>query len=176
MGNPYNGNGLQPSRFYDLMEGIGLEMCDSRRKATPQVRTTASFRKVNVLYLHWCNLFFVQDVGTTLWAFATSEFFHADIYRGIASRLDYQRSRDYKPQELSNILWALANNPNLSTQFLDIFDTTFAPASARKEMMNRADPVTICFATAANELMRRPYDFKSQEIKDVLWSFSKVRM
>ena len=31
-----------------------------------------------------------------------------------------------------------------------------------------------CFAIAAQELIRRPHQFKSQEIKDVLWSFSKV--
>lgn len=109
-----------------------------------------------------------------MWSFATLEFFHADVFRGIASRLDFQHGRDYKPQELSNTVWALANNPDLTPQFQDIFDVTFAPASVRKEMMARADPVTICFATAGNELMRRPYDFKPQEIKDVLWSFSKV--
>jgi len=52
----------------------------------------------------------------------------------------------------------------------DCFDTTLAPASVQ---MPR-DPATMAFAVAAQELMRRPHQFKAQEIKDVLWSFSKV--
>jgi len=37
------------------------------------------------------------------------------------------------------------------------------------------DPITECFAAVASEAMRRSYEFKDQELKDVLWSFSKVR-
>lgn len=36
------------------------------------------------------------------------------------------------------------------------------------------DPVSECFAAATTELMRRPHHFKAQEIKDILWSLSKV--
>jgi len=43
-----------------------------------------------------------------------------------------------------------------------------------KEMILN-DPITECFAVVASEAMRRPFDFKDQELKDVLWSFSKVR-
>jgi len=35
------------------------------------------------------------------------------------------------------------------------------------------DIVTSCFAAVANEAARRPHEFKGQELKDVLWSFSK---
>jgi hypothetical protein len=37
------------------------------------------------------------------------------------------------------------------------------------------DPISECFAAATTELMRRPHQFKAQEIKDVLWSLSKVK-
>ncbi len=37
LGNPNSGDRLQPNRFFDLMEGIGRELCDTRRKATSQV-------------------------------------------------------------------------------------------------------------------------------------------
>jgi hypothetical protein len=39
-----------------------------------------------------------------------------------------------------------------------------------------SDPVTACFALGASELIRRPSEFKPQEIKDVLWSFARVGM
>ncbi len=37
------------------------------------------------------------------------------------------------------------------------------------------DPITECFAAVASEVIRRPHEFKDQELKDVLWSFSRVR-
>jgi hypothetical protein len=63
----------------------------------------------------------------------------------------------------------------IAPQYTRAFDTTLVPASQRptKEMITD-DPITICFAAVASEAMRRPHDFKDQELKDVLWSFSKI--
>lgn len=80
-----------------------------------------------------------------------------------------------QPQEMSNTIWALAT-AGFAPEHTRAFDTTLVPASMRptKEMILN-DPITECFAVVANEAMRRPFDFKDQELKDVLWSFSKVR-
>lgn len=43
-----------------------------------------------------------QDIGTTLWSFATFEYFNEDVYRAAASELTLRKSRSFKPQELSN--------------------------------------------------------------------------
>lgn len=60
---------------------------------------------------------------------------------------------------------------------LDIFDTVLIPEEDQfsGSLKDVSDPVTVCFGLAAQELMRRPFEFKPQEIKDVLWSFSTVR-
>lgn len=99
------------------------------------------------------------------------EFFNDDIYRGIAARLTPDRATGFKPQELSNSLWAMATAGINLGKDKDAFDTSLVPEAIRPRVQ---DPVTRCFAIAADELMRRPHEFKSQEIKDVLWSFSKV--
>ena len=80
-----------------------------------------------------------------------------------------------QPQEMSNTIWALAT-AGFAPEHTRAFDTTLVPASMRptKEMILN-DPITECFAVVASEAMRRPFDFKDQELKDVLWSFSKVR-
>ena len=52
---------------------------------------------------------------------------------------------------------------------VDAFDINLVPQRPPVR-----DPATALFAMAAQELMHRPDQFKSQEIKDVLWSFSKV--
>ena len=79
-----------------------------------------------------------------------------------------------KPQEMSNTVWALAT-AGFAPEHIHAFDNTLVPASQRptKEMIT-ADPFTECFAAVASETMRRPHDFKDQELKDVLWAFSKV--
>ena len=80
-----------------------------------------------------------------------------------------------QPQEMSNTVWALAT-AGFAPAYIRAFDTTLVPASQRppKQMITK-DPITECFAAVASETMRRPNDFKDQELKDVLWSFSKVR-
>jgi hypothetical protein len=75
-------------------------------------------------------------------------------------------------QELSNSVWALATAGIIPTN-LDYFDTTFND-NINKNMFLNDDPVTLCFGAAADELIKRPSEFKEQEIKDILWSFSKV--
>lgn len=141
-------NTLSPG-LVALLQGIGAELSDIRRSVSP------------------------QDIGTTLWGMATLGFSDMKVYRGLVSRLlfipDEFLSR-CKPQEISNVLWAFAT-VDAEIGDRDCFDTSLVPAALRTEP---SDPVTRCFALAARELMRRPHQFKVQEIKDVLWSFSKV--
>ncbi|KAL9182955.1 hypothetical protein ACHAXT_004234 [Thalassiosira profunda] len=115
-----------------------------------------------------------QDVGTTLWALATAEYYDLDAFCAGASRLNMRQIRSFKPQEMSNTVWALAT-AGFAPKYIHAFDTTLVPASKRptKEMI-ASDPITECFAAVASEMMRRPHDFKDQELKDVLWSFSKA--
>lgn len=113
-----------------------------------------------------------QDIGTTLWSFATAEYFDKDAYREIVSRMNVDAAQNYSPQELSNSIYALAS-AEVELKYPDSFDTTLVPEALRPSNWKH-DPVTVCFAVSARELMRRPHEFKSQEIKDVLWSFSKV--
>jgi hypothetical protein len=75
-------------------------------------------------------------------------------------------------KELSNSVWALATAGIIPTN-LDYFDTTFNDNINKKFLIND-DPVTMCFGAVADELIKRPSEFKEQEIKDILWSFSKV--
>jgi hypothetical protein len=136
----------------ELLYGFGQQLVDRRRSVTS------------------------QDIGTTLWGLASMEFFNVNLYNGIANRLQINESYKYKPQELSNTLWAFAT-AEIEVSTKDIFDTSLVPQSIRRSQQQQHidnDPIVRCFAIAATELMKRPYQFKSQEIKDVLWSFSKV--
>lgn len=132
----------------DLYAGIAREFCRPRRVVTG------------------------QDVGTTLWSFATAMYFDKDAYRAIVSKVNVEAARDYAPTELSNSIYALAT-AEVEVKYPDSFDTTLVPENLRPSNW-KDDPVTVCFAVSARELMRRPHEFKSQEIKDILWSFSKV--
>ena len=119
---------------------------------------------------------FEQDISTTLWSLATVEYLDEEIYRGIASRLTVGGARFFKAQELSNTVWAMAT-AEITPKYPDMFDTILIPPENRFSGPLHAidDPVTLCFGVAAEEIMRRPFEFKTQEIKDILWSFSKVR-
>lgn len=78
---------------------------------------------------------------------------------------------------MSNTIWALAT-AGFAPLHVHAFDTSLVPAARRRTREGAdagADPVTECFAAVASEAMRRPHEFKDQELKDVLWSFSKVR-
>lgn len=110
-----------------------------------------------------------------MWALATAGYDNADVYRGIVARLSPRYARTSKPQELSNAVWALAT-AEVPPKFPDTFDNVLVPAEQRFSggLQDIDDPTTACFGIAASELMRRPFDFKSQEIKDILWSFLKV--
>lgn len=77
---------------------------------------------------------------------------------------------------MSNTVWALATAGFFPT-LTRAFDTTLVPSSQRPSQDEIfRDPITECFSAVASETMRRPHDFKDQELKDVLWSFSKVRL
>lgn len=144
-----------------------------------------------------------QDIGTTLWAYATLGFSFSsygeedlviaegldaaagvdkheiadieNIYKTGAKLVSVIGAHTFKPQELSNILWALAT-AGMIPKYLDAFDVTAAPVNRINvsDTDVRDDPITMCFGAAAQELIRRPHEFKEQEIKDTLWSFSKV--
>jgi hypothetical protein len=115
-----------------------------------------------------------QDIGTTLWSLATAECFDQDAFMAGASRLNLKHIRSFKPQEMSNTVWALAT-AGFAPKHMRAFDTTLVPATQRPSAkMVMSDPVTECFAAVASEAMRRPQDFKDQELKDVIWAFSKI--
>jgi len=138
----------------DLLRGIGLQLCNPRRSITS------------------------QDISATLWSLSTLEFRDADIYEGIVARLGPDFAKRAKPQELSISLWAVASadiDEELAPIMVDrhAFDTSMVAPEDRPQPR---DPITKAFGLAAVELMRRPYDFKPQELKDVLWSFSKIEI
>ena len=175
----------QNRHFYDILlrakeestklfQGIGQEIMQRRERFAP------------------------QDIGTTLWAYATLGYFSAadvdtmptvpkslqipnidDIYRAGSSIVQIIGPTSFKPQELSNSLWALAT-AGMIPKYLDAFDTTMKPLKNGRAETNISyildDPITMCFGAAAMELSRRPFEFKEQEVKDTLWSFSKVGM
>ena len=117
-----------------------------------------------------------QDIGTCLWAMASMEFFDDEVYMVAASRLNRRSAKLYKPQEMSNACWALGT-ALLKPKYLGAFDTTLVPAGKRPSLDDiNDDPITECFFTATAEMMRRPQQFKEQEIKDVMWSLSRVGM
>ena len=111
-----------------------------------------------------------------MWSLATLEYPDHEIYRALAARVTVDRARFFKPQELSNTVWALAT-AEVTPKYPDIYDNVLI--QPRHHLLGALqaidDPVTLAFGLAAQELMRRPLEFKPQEIKDVLWSFSKVR-
>ncbi len=130
-----------------VLDGIGQQLSNERRFITS------------------------QDIGTTLWSLATLEVVNKSLYRTLAARLEPSKVHTYKPQELSNTVWALATAEIQVGPERDAFDTSLVPEDLRPMIR---DPAVLTFAMAAKELMRRPHEFKTQEIKDVLWSFAKI--
>jgi hypothetical protein len=134
----------------ELMGMMGKELSDTRRKLTS------------------------QDIGTTLWGMASSDFRNTGVYEAVAARWTPEMAARAKPQELSNSVWALAT-AEVQPKYVDAFDTTILSLRQRSRPGNpREDPVITIFAMAAQEVIRRPHEFKAQEIKDVLWAFSRL--
>ena len=101
-------------------------------------------------------------------------FFDEEVYRGLAYRLTPDDAVKAKPQELSNLVWAIAT-ADIKPKFVDVFDLTLLHSSKRPSVQQaQSDPITRAFGLAGQELMRRPHEFKTQEIKDTLWAFSRV--
>lgn len=132
----------------NLLEGIATQIAYPRRQVTG------------------------QDIGTVLWSLATLEFVDEELYRDVVMRFTPDKVRIAKPQEISNAVYAIAST-EIPVQELDAFDTSLFPEAVLRGLSVQ-DPFTIMFGLAAAELMRRPFQFKPQEIKDVLWSFSKA--
>eukprot|EP00980_Cylindrotheca_fusiformis_P003988 scaffold874_cov126-Cylindrotheca_fusiformis.AAC.21 len=134
---------------YEVLEIIGKQLAHPNRQVSP------------------------QDIGTTLWAFATLDYKSDEIYRNIVRRADKNRARRCKPQELSNVLWALATT-DVIPEYRDAFDTLLVENARPSQSQAESDPITRLIAVASQELMNRPGDFKEQEIKDILWSLSRL--
>jgi len=102
-----------------------------------------------------------QDISTSLWSLGTLEFRDADIFRSVASRFNQHMIERAKPQELSSTLYSLAL-AEIAIEDRDAFDTSMVHSSDRPLV---TDPVTVVFGLSGSELMRRPFDFKPQELK-----------
>jgi len=114
-----------------------------------------------------------QDIATTLWSFASLQFFDKDSFCKVASRVRYNQVERWNPQELSNVIWAIGTAQIVPTYY-KAFDYSFVPPNERLPIEQvLQDPLSLCFAASARELMKRPQEFKVQEIKDMLWGFSK---
>eukprot|EP00536_Pseudo-nitzschia_multiseries_P003502 jgi/Psemu1/64177/estExt_Genemark1.C_540102 len=117
-----------------------------------------------------------QDLSTSLWSMATMEYYDEDMYRSIVARFPSIGAHGFNPQEFSNTVWALAT-AGIIPKYPLVFDDKLLPTDLRPTMEEAIrDPATAIFAAAASELIRRPNNFKTQEIKDVLWSFTRVGM
>jgi hypothetical protein len=115
-----------------------------------------------------------QDIGTTLWSMASVGAYDAQLYKRLIQRLSVAQWTRAKPQELSNIVWAMARAEMELGDDQDAFDTSLLVLYTSKRPPAPQDPVVVVFGIVAQELLRRPFDFKPQEVKDVLWSFSKI--
>jgi len=111
-----------------------------------------------------------QDIGTTVWAMATLRYTDATLYREVAKCMSVQKAHQYRPQEISMTIWAFATAEIELGEDVDAFDTTLLP----RKQPRISDPIVKAFAIAAQEIIRRPKEFKPQELKDAMWSFSKI--
>ena len=101
-----------------------------------------------------------QDLSTTLWAMARMEFFDEDLYRSVVARFQEIGVGSFKPQEISNTLWALST-AGVTPKHISVFDDVLLPAKVRPTMEEAMrDPVTAMFGAGAAEFNRRPHDFK----------------
>lgn len=114
-----------------------------------------------------------QDIGTTLWSFATTKYFDKGSFESMLSRLRLGAVEYWKPQEISNIAWALGTAA-IAPKYPKAFDVSLIPLSERVSFeVASKDPITLAYAAVAKELLRRPEEFKTQELKDSLWGLSK---
>ena len=58
------------------------------------------------------------------------EFFDDEIYRGLAYRVTPDHATRGKPQELSNLVWALAT-AGITPRYKDVFDTSLLKPNMR---------------------------------------------
>jgi hypothetical protein len=113
-----------------------------------------------------------QAIANTLWALATLKLNDESLHRSIAARLTLDTAHQHEPQELSNFVWALAT-AEVTVEAIDSFNTSLI-SGLHYPGLHRKDPVAMSFEFVAQQLMRRPQEFKSQDISNVLWSCSKV--
>jgi hypothetical protein len=118
----------------------------------------------------------LKDASATLWCFASISYFDDDLYRMICSRISFDDGTKHNQQcsDMPKLIRALAIS-DIKLQDKTLFDSTlFTKKSIHAKNHLPTDPILRLFDLAATELIRRPYDFSVREIKDILWSFSKL--
>ena len=117
-----------------------------------------------------------QDLSTTLWSMARLEFFDKDLYREIVARFHDIGTVNFKPQEISNTLWALST-AGVTPKYISAFDDVLLPSKVRPSMQEAMrDPVTAMFGAGATEFFRRPNDFKVSGIFSMISRESLVQL
>ena len=142
------------------------------------------FEKIAEHFKKHVNTFSAQDISATVWSFATLKFGDLGMFESAAKMVTEKSVQNFKPQECSNILWSFAtmNCLPISLKILDREENEIAAKikismdilDKRDNNNNNNNVFVNAYAAIANELIKRPYAFKDQELKDVLWSFSKA--
>jgi hypothetical protein len=118
-----------------------------------------------------------QHVSITLYGFAKLKFHDDTLYRRIAGRLQSKNASDFDGQNFANIVWALAT-AGVTIQDNKIQNTTLPlqPLQNSKNVHHsyEIDPVLQCCAIAAQEFIKRPQDFNSQNISNMCWGFAEL--
>ena len=120
-----------------------------------------------------------QDVSSTLWSMASMEYYNEPMFRSILARVgrrDLVGYDHFKPQEISNTLWAIAS-AGIGLEYPNIFDVKLLPINVRGKVSVEeamiSDPVTNLFASGATELILRPDEFKVRYIIAFKWKQSE---
>lgn len=91
-----------------------------------------------------------QEIANTLWAFSRNRYPHADLFNALGdTSIDESKIWLFKYQELSNTVWAFAT---LGLQHPRLFEKVEMAA------------------------MRKRYDMAPQNIANILWAYTKLRV
>lgn len=132
----------------------------------------ALFRGIGNEIIRRSSSFSSQDIAMTLWSFATTEYGTAEVYKVLASEMNADSADAFKSQEFSASIHALATAKMVPAD-LSVFDDTMSEQHGDGGKYQEYCPFTECFDTAASELIERTDMFTEQEMKDIIWAFSK---
>ena len=92
-----------------------------------------------------------QTLSNTVWAFATANQSHTQLFDRVAREIiEHRDLRSFKPQELANIVWAYAT--------LQVYDCGL-------------------FAKVADDIAsRQPGSFAPQELSAILWAYATAKV